>query len=86
MIIRVKKVIDGDTFQDTRNRFFRLANVNAPEKKERAYKEAKESLKKFIEGERLIVKEVGRSYNRRVVIARKPGEKMTINTKMKRKL
>lgn len=82
--IKVKKIIDGDTFQDTRNRFFRLAEVNAPEKKKRGYKKAKEALTKFIDGEELIVKEVGKSYNRKVVEARKPGEKVTTNTKMKR--
>lgn len=84
--VNVKKIIDGDTFQDTRKKFFRLAEVDAPEKTEKGYKSAKKALKTMIEGEQLIVKQVGTSYNRKVVIARKPGEKMTINTKMKRKL
>lgn len=81
--IKVKKVIDGDTFQDTRNRFYRLAEVNTPEKRKRGYQKAKEALKSFIEGEELIIKIEGESYGRKVVIARKPGEKMSINTKMK---
>lgn len=86
MTIKVKKIIDGDTFQDSRNRFYRLANVDAPEKKERGYNTAKENLKNMIAGEELIVKQVGESYNRKVVIAKIPGEKTTINSKMNRKL
>ena len=83
--INVKKVVDGDTFQSTRGGFFRLANVNAPEKRERGYQKAKETLKQLIEGEKLIVKIEGISHGRKVVTARIPGEKMTINTKMRRK-
>jgi len=83
--VNVKKVLDGDTFQDTRNKFFRLANIDTPEKGERGYKTAKETLKDMIDGEQLIVKQIGKSYTRKVVLARIPGEKMTINTKMKRK-
>jgi len=86
MTIKVKKVLDGDTFQDSRNRFYRLADVDAPEKKERGYNTAKENLKKMIGGEELAVKQVGESYNRKVVVARIPGEKTTINAKMNRKL
>lgn len=86
MTVKVKKIIDGDTFQDSRNRFYRLANVDAPEKKERGYNTAKENLKNMIAGEELIVKQVGESYNRKVVIAKIPGEKTTINSKMNRKL
>jgi endonuclease YncB( thermonuclease family) len=86
MTIKVKKVIDGDTFQDSRNRFYRLTEVDAPEKKERGYKSAKVALQNMIGGEELVVKQVGESYNRKVVIARIRGEKTTINTKMKRKV
>ncbi|MBZ9572487.1 thermonuclease family protein [Patescibacteria group bacterium] len=81
--IKVKKVVDGDTFKNTRDRFFRLAKVNTPEKRKRGYQKAKETLKKFIEGKELIIKVEGTSYGRKVVIAKIPGEKMTINTKMK---
>lgn len=84
--VKVKKVIDGDTFEDTRHRFFRLAEVNAPEKKERGYDKAKEALQNMIGGEELIVKELAQSYGRKVVEARIPGEKTTVNTKMKRKV
>lgn len=83
--IKVKKVIDGDTFKDTRGRFYRLAEVNTPEKRKRGYENAKETLKKFIEGKEIIIKVEGTSYGRKIVKARMLGEKMTINTKMKRK-
>jgi endonuclease YncB( thermonuclease family) len=86
MRVRVKKVIDGDTFEDTRRRFFRLEGVDAPEKKERGYTKAKKTLKDMIDGKELIVNQVGESYGRKVVKARIPGEKNTINAKMKRKL
>lgn len=85
MKIKVKKVVDGDTFQDTRNRFFRLADIDTPEKRERGYQKAKDTLENFIGGEELLVKVEGKSYNRKVVLVNKPGEKMTINEKMKRK-
>jgi len=83
--IKVKKVIDGDTFQGTRGGFFRLADVDAPEKRKRGYQKAKETLKKFVEGEELIIKVEGVSHGRKVVKTRKPGEKITINEKMRRK-
>lgn len=86
MTIKVKKVIDGDTFQDSRNRFYRLADVDAPEKHERGFKMAKSALQNMIGGEELVVKQVGESYNRKVVVARISGEKITINAKMNRKL
>ena len=83
--IKVKKVIDGDTFQDSKNKFFRLANVNAPEKRKPGFQKAKETLTKLINKEELIAKVQGESYNRKVVTVRKPGEKTTINEKMRRK-
>ena len=86
MTIKVKKVIDGDTFQDSRNRFYRLADVDAPEKRERGYNSAKTALQNMIGGEELVVKQVGESYNRKVVVARIPGEKTTINAKIEHKV
>jgi endonuclease YncB( thermonuclease family) len=83
--IKVKKIIDGDTFQSTRGGFYRLADVNAPEKREKGYQKAKETLKQLIEDEKLITKVEGTSYGRKVVIARISGEKTTINEKMRRK-
>ncbi len=82
--ITAKKVIDGDTFEGPRKQFFRLAEVDAPEKGERGYQKAKEILKKAIEGERVYVQTVGKSYGRDVARVRLPGEKRTVNEKMKR--
>ena len=84
--VKVSKVIDGDTFEDTRHRFFRLAGVDAPEKNERGYDKTKENLRVMIQGEELVVKQVAESYGREVIKARIPGEKTTVNSKMKRKL
>ncbi|OGZ18739.1 MAG: hypothetical protein A2175_00425 [Candidatus Nealsonbacteria bacterium RBG_13_42_11] len=83
--IKVKKVLDGDTFQSTRGVFFRLAEIDTPEKREPGYNKAKGILKNLIDSEELIIKIKGKSYGRKVVEAKIPGEKMTINTKMKRK-
>lgn len=82
---KVKKIIDGDTFQGSYNQFYRLEGIDTPEKRKRGYNKAKKTLESFIEGEELIVKVVGTSYGRRVIEARKPGEKTTINEKMKRR-
>lgn len=82
--VKVKKIIDGDTFQGNGNQFFRLAGIDTPEKRQRGYQTAKETLERYIGGEELIIKREGVSYGRKVVIARKPGEKTTINAKMKR--
>ncbi|MHA1371613.1 MAG: thermonuclease family protein [Promethearchaeota archaeon] len=83
--IKVKKIIDGDTFQDTNSNFFRLANINTPEKKEPGYKKAKGILDQFIGDKEIIIKVEGISYGRKVVTVKMPGEKMTVNTKMRRK-
>jgi endonuclease YncB( thermonuclease family) len=40
--ITVKKVHDGDTFKGSRDQFYRLAEVYAPERGQRGYKKAKE--------------------------------------------
>lgn len=85
MPISVKKIIDGDTFMDEGGEYYRLANVNAPEKGRRGAIKATETLRDLIEGERLVVDEVGKSYGRSVVKIRKVGEKTTINEKMRRK-
>lgn len=80
------KVIDGDAFEDTHHCFFRLAEVNAPEKKKQGFNKAKETLQNMIGDEELIINQVGTSYGRKVIEAKIPGEKTTINAKMKRKL
>jgi len=85
MVVKVKKVIDGDTILTTKNKYVRLAEVNTPEKGARGFKKAKETLANYVEDENLVVKVVGKSYGRDVAILRKSGEKTTINTKMKNK-
>ncbi len=82
---RVEKVVDGDTFKDSRGRFFRLAGVDAPEKNERGGKKATETLRNMIEDETIYFREEGQSYGRKVVTARVKGEKTTINEKMRRR-
>jgi len=62
--VEVKKIIDGDTFQGDDNRFYRLADIDTPEKREEGYKKAKEVLSKFIKDEKLIIQEQGTSYGR----------------------
>ena len=50
---KVKKVIDGDTFETaSRKHLVRLANVAAPEKGKKGYAESKRKLKQLIDGER----------------------------------
>lgn len=83
--IKVKKVLDGDTFQAMNGKFYRLAGFDTPEKRKLGYQKAKDALNDLIAREELIINEVGKSYTRIVVEARKPGEKMSISTKMKRK-
>ncbi|MFH1053810.1 MAG: hypothetical protein V1740_05335 [Candidatus Woesearchaeota archaeon] len=67
---KVKKVIDGDTFQTYRkvggsNRV-RLAGYNAAEKGTRAGRTATNKLRGLIGGRTVTVKPVGRSYGRTV--------------------
>lgn len=81
----IKKIIDGDTFEGTDGKFYRLEGVNTPEKQKRGYKKAKETLKELIQDEQVFVEGVGKSFGRIVAKVRKAGEKRTINEKMKRK-
>ena len=83
-MIKNKKTIDGDTFQGSDNKFYRLAGVNTPEKHQRGFQKAKEKLDSYLSSGQLVIDEIGVSYNRKVVNVRKVGEKKTINTKMKR--
>lgn len=64
---KVQEIIDGDTFR-VRNRvegsqFIRIANVNAPEKGQKGYSEAKKKLNK-IKGETVTIRPKGKSYSR----------------------
>ena len=83
--INVSKVVDGDTFKDSRGSSYRLAEVYAPEKGEYGGKKATDTLQKMVEGRAVYVKQVGTSYNRKVVDARVQGEKMSVNEKMRRR-
>ncbi len=83
--IKVKKVIDGDTFEGSRKKFYRLAGIDTPEKRSRGFNKAKEILKDMIEGKEVFVEEKGQSYGRKVVVARVQRTKMTVNERMKRR-
>ena len=65
---KVKRVIDGDTFEVFRSvrgtRFVRLAGVNAPEKFQKGGIMATNKLKRLIEGRTITLIPRGRSYTR----------------------
>lgn len=65
-IATVTKVTDGDTFQSSiHDRYIRLSNVNAPEKRQPGYQEAKTHLKKLIELKKVNIDRVAiDGYNR----------------------
>jgi len=57
----VTKVIDGDTFEtDRRKKAVRLANVDTPEKGRRGAPQAREKLRKLIEGKEVGIETVAR--------------------------
>jgi len=64
----IRRVIDGDTVQTYRkvrgSNFIRLAGVNAPELHQFGGIEAKNRLKRQIQGKTVTVQPVGRSYSR----------------------
>jgi endonuclease YncB( thermonuclease family) len=71
---KVKKVIDGDTFETYRriqgsNRI-RIAGKNAPESYQFGGSQATRDLKKKIQGKTVTLQPVGRSYNRIVAKVR----------------
>ncbi len=65
---KVKRVVDGDTFEVFRlvrgTRFIRLAGVNAPEKFQKGGIEATNKLKKLIEGKTITLIPRGKGYRR----------------------
>jgi len=72
---KVKRVIDGDTFQThtkvNGSNYIRLAGVNAPEKYQRGGSQATQRLKRQIQGKVVTLKTVRRSYGRVVEKVRK---------------
>ena len=72
---KVKKVIDGDTFQThtkvNGSNYIRIAGKNAPEKHQFGGPEATNKLKRQIQGKVVTVQPVGRSYGRTVAKVRK---------------
>jgi len=82
----VIEVIDGDTFKTSRRKYpVRLANVNAPEKRQRGYVTAKKELEDLILGEMVTVETVARDPYKRAVGKVKLGRK-SINNAMKKKI
>lgn len=83
---RVTKVIDGDTLKTaSRKNPVRLANVNAPEKGQRGYANAKSKLVNLVEGKEVIVDTVARDrYGRSVSRIYKNGK--SVNKEMQRRL
>ena len=69
---KVKKVLDGDTFQTYRkvngSNYVRLAGVNAPERHQFGGAQATTRLKRQIQGKVVTLQPVGKSYSR--VVAR----------------
>ena len=74
---KVKKVIDGDTFQTHTKingiNFVRIAGINTPELHQFGGYAAKERLKRQIQGKVVTLQPVGRSYNRIVAKVRHKG-------------
>jgi len=71
---KVKKVIDGDTFQThtkvNGSNYVRIAGKNAPERHQFGGREATQKLKRQIQGKVVTLKPVGKSYGRTVAKVR----------------
>lgn len=71
---KVKRVVDGDTFQTYRkingSNFIRIAGKNAPEKYQFRGSQATQKLKKQIQGKTVTLQPVGKSYGRCVARVR----------------
>jgi len=72
IIRKVRRVVDGDTFETYRKingtNYVRIAGKNAPEKYQFGGAQATAGLKRQIQGKTVTLQPVGRSYNR--VVAR----------------
>ena len=71
---KVKKVIDGDTFQTHTkvkgSNFIRIAGKNSPEKNHAGGRAATQRLRRQIQGKVVTLKPVGKSYGRTVAKVR----------------
>lgn len=71
---KVKRVIDGDTFQTYHktngSNYVRIAGKNAPEKHQFGGSQATQKLKRQIQGKTVTLQPVGRSYGRVVAKVR----------------
>ena len=81
---RVKRVIDGDTFETNSGQRVRLAGVDAPEKGKRGSVKATEKLKSLIVKKDIIVDPIGISYGRIVADVEVDGK--SVNKSMQRHL
>ena len=82
---KVTRVIDGDTFvTSSRKRPVRLANVNAPETRQKGGKAATQKLKKMIGGKVVTVDTVARDIYGRSVAKVKVGTR-SVNNAMRKK-
>lgn len=80
---KVTKVIDGDTFLTSRRKKpVRLANVNAPEKGEKGYGEAKAKLSNLILNQEVRIETIARDKYGRAVANVYIGRE-SVNKKMK---
>lgn len=81
---KVTRVVDGDTIKVKSGPYLRLAEVNAPEKRQRGFNEATEALKKLVMNKTITYQEVDTDIYGRPVVKVKVGSK-SVNTAMKRK-
>jgi micrococcal nuclease len=82
--MKVRKVIDGDTFVTQDEKKIRLANVNAPEKGQRGTPQARKDLRELISRKQVNVETVARDKYGRIVAQVKVGNK-SVNKAMRNK-
>ncbi len=79
-MIKVTKVLDGDTFEIETGQRVRLANVNAPEVGKPGADEATAKLRELVDGKNVRIDPVGTSYGRVVANVTVDGE--SVNSTM----
>ena len=84
---KVIRVIDGNTFETaSRKKSVRLANVNAPEKRQPGFNKATEILPKMIGGEVVRIETLGHDKQHGRAVARVYKGRESINRKMQQRL